>query len=209
MSGILFLGNDDFVVRAGENGNMLCLNGWKGLTLIVFYSKECQFCHKTLSIFKQLPQIVNGCKFGMVCVNRNMEVVEKSKNTIAPIEYVPDIILFVDGIPYIRYDSPHEIEDIKTFIFSVYEKLQKTCFSEDANKNAQSRSPPAMSHEALQQQQRGGGAARPPVTNPIPEYTVGIPVSGSRHVTERCYLDFKTAYPNRQDGSSPNYGIPV
>jgi len=205
MSGILFLGNDDFVVRAGEKGNMLCLNGWKGLTLIVFYSKECQFCHKTLSIFKQLPQIVNGCKFGMVCVNRNMEVVEKSKNTIAPIEYVPDIILFVDGIPYVRYDGPHEIENVKTFIFTVYEKLQKTCFSESAASQQQHQQPriqqpPQNSHENLQR-----GFVRP-TQNSIPEYTVGIPVTGSKHIAERCYLDFKTAYPNRQEQPQPpNY----
>lgn len=129
MSGILFLGGDDFCVRAGEKGNMLCLSGWKGLTLVMFYSKECQFCHKLINKFKQLPTIVNGCKFAMCCINRHFDIVEKSKNTIAPIEYVPDVILFVDGAPYIRYDGPHEVEDIKAFIFNVYEKLQKTCFS--------------------------------------------------------------------------------
>lgn len=144
MSGILFLGNDDFCVRAGEKGNMLCMTGWKGLTLVMFYSTECKYCGSLISKFKQLPTIVNGCKFGMVCVNRNMEVVEKSKNTISPIEYVPDVILFVDGIPYIRYDGAHDIDNIKTFIFTVYERLQKTCFSENNNNNSAQSTPPPM-----------------------------------------------------------------
>ena len=52
MSGILFLGSEDFCVRAGEKGNMLCMTGWKGLTLVMFYSKECQFCHKLINKFK-------------------------------------------------------------------------------------------------------------------------------------------------------------
>lgn len=214
MSGILFLGNEDFCVRAGEKGNMLCLSGWKGLTLVMFYSKECQFCHKLINKFKQLPTIVNGCKFGMVCVNRNMEIVEKSKNTIAPIEYVPDVILYVDGVPYIRYDGPHEIDDIKSFIFNVYERLQKTCFSENnAPPAAAAAAPPAgSSHEQMrmmsqqskypqQQQDHTTQQAQQHmirnVQNSIPQYTVGVPVSGKKTDQGRCYLDFKTAYPNK------------
>jgi len=216
MSGILFLGNDDFCVRAGEKGNMLCLSGWKGLTLIMFYSKECKFCDNLILKFKQLPTIVNGCKFGMVCVNRNMEVVEKSRNTISPIEYVPDVILFVDGVPYIRYDGPHEIENIKTFIFTVYERLKKTCFSEQQSaqqpptnnpqptiyqnpsnqqlQQQQPRAPVANSHEAYQQQSQH---LIRQVKNSIPEYTVGHPVTGKKGDLERCYLEFKTAYPGQ------------
>ena len=214
MSGILFLGNDDFHVRAGEKGNMLCMTGWKGLALVMFYSIECKFCTNLIAKFKQLPTIVNGCKFGMVCVNRNMDVVEKSKNTIAPIEYVPDVILFVDGVPYIRYDGPHDIDNIKTFIFNVYERLQKTCFSDqpvspvsppamttDQQSQQQSQQQPqpqqpVFSHDDIRMQQQQHHNIRH-VANSIPEYTIGIPVKGNKEDQGRCYLEFKTAYPNR------------
>lgn len=217
MSGILFLGSDDFCVRAGENGNMLCLSGWKGLTLIMFYSKECKFCDNLILKFKQLPTIVNGCKFGMVCVNRNMDVVEKSKNTISPIEYVPDVILFVDGIPYIRYDGPHEIGDIKNFIFTVYERLRKTCFSEQQPSQQQ-----PSSHEVMRQQ-TAPNQYHPPqqqqqhpqqpqhvihqVKNSIPEYTVGHPVMGNKNDLNRCYLEFKSAYNNGRPENQPQFGV--
>lgn len=209
MSGILFLGNEDFCVRAGEKGNMLCMSGWKGLTLVMFYSKECKYCHNLINKFKQLPTIVNGCKFGMVCVNRNMEIVEKSKNTIAPIEYVPDVILYVDGVPYIRYDGPHEIDNIKSFIFNVYERLQKTCFSDFPSNNNNNSQQPTSSHDnvragnmqpqqqfqnAPQQQQQQQHMIRQ-VQNSIPAYTVGVPVCGGKK--DRCYLEFKTAYMNK------------
>jgi len=216
MSGILFLGSDDFCVRAGENGNMLCLSGWKGLTLVMFYSKECKFCDNLILKFKQLPTIVNGCKFGMVCVNRNMDVVEKSKNTISPIEYVPDEILFVDGIPYIRYDGPHEIADIKSFIFTVYERLRKTCFSEQQQQAPPQSQPPQRSHEAMRRQQQPAPNQYQPqqpqhmihqVKNSIPEYTVGHPVTGNRHDMNRCYLEFKSAYNNGRPENQSQFGV--
>lgn len=204
MSGILFLGNDDFCVRAGEKGNMLCLSGWKGLTLIMFYSKECKFCDNLILKFKQLPTIVNGCKFGMVCVNRNMDVVEKSKNTISPIEYVPDMILFVDGVPYIRYDGAHDIDSIRNFILTVYERLRKTCFSEQSNQQQQQPAQPQpVPYEQPQQQQTHAAYQQNPHaiqqqnSNRIPEYTIGRPVTGKRNDMERCYLEFKSAYPGQ------------
>jgi len=225
MSGILFLGSDDFGVRAGEKGNMLCLSGWKGLTLVMFYSKECQFCHKLINKFKQLPTIVNGCKFAMCCINRHFDIVEKSKNTIAPIEYVPDVILYVDGAPYIRYDGPHEVEDIKSFIFTVYERLQKTCFSGNKQQpqSQQYNQPPQQqytqpahpqqmpyqpsSHDQIrrQQPQQMMNQQQPPnynihqgQQNMIPAYTIGKPLCGQKR-QDRCYLEFKTAYPNRNN----------
>ena len=222
MSGILFLGSDDFCVRAGEKGNMMCLTGWKGLTLVMFYSKECQFCHKLINKFKQLPTIVNGCKFAMCCINRHFDIVEKSKNTIAPIEYVPDVILYVDGAPYIRYDGPHEVEDIRSFIFTVYERLQKTCFSgnkaspqqqpqqqqqQQYNQPQQQYTQPS-SHDQVrrqqqqymqqQQQQTPNYSINQPQQNSIPAYTIGKPLCGQKR-QDRCYLEFKTAYPNRNN----------
>lgn len=207
MSGILFLGSDDFCVRAGEKGNMLCLTGWKGLTLVMFYSKECQFCHKLINKFKQLPTIVNGCKFAMCCINRHFDIVEKSKNTIAPIEFVPDVILYVDGAPYIRYDGPHEVADIRSFIFTVYERLQKTCFSEQQQQQQPQPQPHPQhqpsSHDAVrrppqqqQQHQQPNYNIQACAANSIPAYTIGKPLCGQKR-QDRCYLEFNIAYPNR------------
>jgi len=210
MSGILFLASDDFCVRAGEKGNMLCMPGWKGLTLVMFYSKECQFCHQLINKFKQLPTIVNGCKFGMCCINRHFDIVEKSKNTIAPIEYVPDVILYVDGVPYIRYDGPHEVENIKSFIFTVYERLQKTCFSDNNTKQSPQQQSPhqqqqqTMSHDNIrqqqyqqQQQQQQQHYIHQQAENTIPAYTIGKPVCGDKKL-DRCYLEFQSAYPGKK-----------
>jgi thiol-disulfide isomerase/thioredoxin len=138
MSGILYLNADDFVVKKAEKGNLLCLNyDNQGLSLVLFYSNECQHCNKLMIKYKQLPFNINGCQFTMINVNRpdNRKVVQMSNHTIVPITYVPDIILYVDGVPYMRYDGPHEIQSIKSFIVEIYQQLQKTAFM-DSKTNA-------------------------------------------------------------------------
>jgi len=143
MSGIHFLGSDDFVVKQGDKGLVLSLvYESKGMTLLLFYSTECPYCDALINKFKQLPSYMNGCQFSMVNVNRNMSIVERSKNTIAPISYVPDVILYVNGSPYVRYDGPHDIQHIQDFIININKNLsneKKTAFMAlDENNNTKS-----------------------------------------------------------------------
>jgi thiol-disulfide isomerase/thioredoxin len=217
MSGILFLGNDDFQIRQGDQGMLLTLTyDSKGLTLVLFYSKECPYCDSLINKFKQLPNFVNGCQFAMVNVNTNMSIVERSKNTVAPITYVPDVILYVNGMPYIRYDGPHDIAHIKEFIISIYQKIQKTAFIENnphqdpqqqgmGHMQSQGNLPPGHpGHLANQQQQRPGqqaGQMHPEgipkgvrKTDDIPAYTIGRPICGDGKKEGVCYLNFQKAY---------------
>jgi thioredoxin-like negative regulator of GroEL len=142
MSGIHFLGNDDFIVKQGDKGLILSLvYESKGMTLVLFYSTECPYCDALINKFKQLPSYVNGCQFAMVNVNRNMSIVERSKNTIAPISYVPDVILYINGSPYVRYDGPHDIQHIKDFIVDINKNLtveKKTAFMDLEDKASSS-----------------------------------------------------------------------
>lgn len=213
MSGILFLGNDDFQIRQGDQGMLLTLTyDSKGLTLVLFYSKECPYCDSLINKFKQLPNVVNGCQFAMVNVNRNMSVVERSKNTVAPITYVPDVILYVNGMPYIRYDGPHDIHHIKEFIVNIYQKIQKTAFIENQPQGQvqeqNGMAPPAghPGHLTNQQQQRPGQSGQPGQmhvegipkgirqTDDIPAYTIGRPICGDGKKEGVCYLNFQKAY---------------
>jgi len=131
MSGILFLNHNDFEVKKGEKGDMMTLKYDKtGLTLVLFYSKELPTCEHLMIQFKQLPSKINGCNFAMVNMNKNMELVNMSRNTIAPITYVPDLTLFVNGCPFIRYDGEQEIEAIRKFLEEIYEKIKKLQFSQ-------------------------------------------------------------------------------
>lgn len=182
--GIYFFNNDDFVIRENMKGKLLSFaEESKGLYLVLFYSKECPHCDKLLTEFKQLPNLINGCKFVMVNINKNPGLIEKSRTTISPITYVPDVILYVNGLPYIRYDGPSEMDLIKNFILDIYQKLQKTSFlNETSHTNS------SNTRNQVQQVQK-----KP--EDEIPSYSVGKPVCGNaKDVYGKCYLEFDNAY---------------
>ena len=49
---------------------------------------------------------LTGCQFGMINVNKNKNIIRLSKQTISQITFVPYIILFINGKPFMRYDGP-------------------------------------------------------------------------------------------------------
>ena len=165
MSGLLFLSSDDFIVAKGSKGNILC-HSLKGFSLILFYSTQCEHCQSLIPIFKELPGTIGGCQFGMINVSANKMCVRMSRQTIAPIEYVPYIILYIDGKPFMRYNGPHDGGEIRRFIFEVANKVQ---------------SKQKFSGENVNKPEKG-----------IPEYTVGIPLCGPDNKV--CYLNFDDAY---------------
>lgn len=134
MSGLLFLENDDFVLAKGTKGNILCTS-IPGFSLILFYSTQCPHCQKLVPIFKKLPGSIGGCQFGMLNVSTNKNCVRLSKDTIAPITYVPYIVLYVGGKPFMKYQGPHDLNEIKRFVIEVSKKIEtKQKFSQIPNK---------------------------------------------------------------------------
>ena len=170
MSGLLFLQSGDFSVQQGAKGEILC-NSIRGISLILFYSTKCNYCQNLIPIFKRLPGSIGGCQFGLINISLEKDVIRMSSGTIAPISYVPLIILFVHGKPFIRYDGPHEEEDLRNFLIDVTRKLQaKDRFS----------------------QQKDGKKGKDE-DREIPLYSVGVPLCGE----DECYLEFDEAYPGR------------
>jgi thioredoxin-like negative regulator of GroEL len=169
MSGLLFLQSADFAVQNGLKGDILC-NSIRGISLILFYSTKCEHCQTLIPIFKRLPGTIGGCQFGMINVTMERDVVRMSSQTIAPIKYVPLVILFVNGKPFIRYDGPHDENEIRKFLVEVTSKLQtKDKFSSDRVKEGKT-------------------------DKEIPAYTVGHPLYGQDNVS---YLEFEEAYPGK------------
>jgi thiol-disulfide isomerase/thioredoxin len=165
MSGLLFLNSQDFTNQKGVKGNILC-HGIPGFALILFYSTQCEHCQTLIPIFKRLPGSVGGVQFGMINVSANKACVRMSKNTIAPISYVPYIVLYINGKPFMRYNGPHDDSEIRRFVLEVANKVQ--------NKQK-------FSDEKVKETGRG-----------IPEYASGKPLYGQ---DERvCYLVMDEAY---------------
>ena len=137
--GIYYLTEKDFEIRENTKGNLLGLTSdLNGMNLILFYSKECKFCDDLLTQFKQLPRLILGCKFSMLNINHYHNVIEMSKNTISPITYVPDLILYVNGLPYMRYDGDiNDINEIQTFVKEVAESILQQINTHKQTNNTQ------------------------------------------------------------------------
>ena len=171
-SGLFYLNETDFTVKETQKGKTLAV-GIEGYSLVLFYSTKCQHCQSLIPIFKKLPNSVGGCTFAMVNVSQNRGIVTKSSTTKSPIKYVPLMILHVNGEPFMRYDGPHEMEEIKRFVIEIAKKMSK-------NKKPQS------------------NVARTKAANSvaIPGYTIGRPKnSGKRDAVS--YPGFDSAYPSK------------
>ena len=170
MNCLLFLGHEDFNTQKGTKGDILCTR-IPGFSLVLFYSTQCEHCHTLIPIFKQLPKNINGCQFGMINVGVNKQCVQMSRNTIAPITYVPYIVLYVNGKPHMSYKGPHDIAMIKQFVVEVAKNVQsKQKFMPD----------------------EAGGGKHEKARGSIPQYTIGKPLYGEDDKV--CYLEFLSAY---------------
>lgn len=166
MSGLLFLTEDYFKIATNKKGEDILATTMRGISLILFYSTQCPYCEPFIPIFKKLPGTVGGCQFGMVNISTNRSIVEKSKNTIMPLEYVPYVVLYTNGQPLVSYDGPADEQELKNFVMSIVQSNQaKQQFIQDKKP------------ETIEQ------------PSGIPAYTIGLPKN-----TERCHLDWASAY---------------
>jgi thiol-disulfide isomerase/thioredoxin len=168
----LFLRTDDFVVQKGPRGNILC-NEIPGYSLILFYSTYCTSCQTIIPVFKKLPGTIEGCQFGMLNVSTNKGCIEKSNKTITPIKYVPYIVLYIDGQPYMSYKGPEKVEEIRRFILDIHKSFQKkqTFTSE---------------RKTVEQGSSNSANTSAPTTVPAFLKGIGVPVFGN--AKEGCYL---------------------
>lgn len=173
MSGLLFLTSDDFQITKGTKGNILSTN-LKGFSLILFYSTQCEHCQSLIPIFKSLPGTIGGCQFGMINISQNKQAILLSRETIAPIKVVPYIILYIHGKPYMRYQGPHDSNEITRFVVEVAKKLQE-------RPNYVNNTSKKHDHKMKSSND-----------NDIPAYTIGKPLCGEEDNV--CYLEFNNAY---------------
>jgi len=175
MSGLLFLTADDFTVENGTKGKILC-NPIPSFSLVLFYSNQCKHCKTLVPIFKKLPGTIGGCQFGLLNVGTNMKVVQKSKGTVTEIQYVPLIILYINGKPFMRYAGKYNQAEIVQFVVSMSKRVQtKEAF---VNKNNSLKPDPNITEDP-----RGG----------IPAFSIGNPLKGDGRF-DVCYLEFQNAY---------------
>lgn len=134
MAGLLFLVTSDYHIEESvvTKGGLLLCNNIRGLSFVLFYSPGCEHCSKLIPIFKRFPGQISGIQFGITLVNS--DVVRASQRTVAPIEYVPLMILYVNGRPYMRYNQGYTEDELKNFVIETGNRLRsRDSFVKGAN----------------------------------------------------------------------------
>lgn len=168
MNSLLFLSEQDFSIQQGKKGRILC-NNLPGVSLVLFFSKQCPHCTDVFPVFAALPHAIPGCQFAILNISMFPGVAQKAQQTIAPITHVPFIILYVNGRPFMKYNGQKSYEDISNFVNEVLQRIQST-----------------RNFSSNQSQIRVED-------NDIPEYASGIPFNMVCE-GETCYLTFNEAY---------------
>lgn len=169
MSGLLFLTADDFEI-INDNSNKILVNKIPGFSLILFYSTYCEHCHNILEVIKSLPGTITSFQFGIINVSLNKQTIIDARDTITPLQYVPYIILYYNGRPYMRYDGEHNLESINKFAYEVATSIQLKVEQYQNDEEGQ-----IMEHYE------------------IPEYCIARPTKGGTQ-ENICYLNFSEAY---------------
>ena len=115
MNNIIRLRTEDFTIEQGSRGAILGTQ-IKGLSVAMFWSPGCRICAQLEPQFRQLPQLFKNVKFLLLNINENKNIIELSKQTIAPIEFVPYIVFYVNGRPFLQYDDELVFEKLISFI---------------------------------------------------------------------------------------------
>ena len=123
----------------------------------------------------------------MCNIDKNRTAIELSKKTIAPINYVPYIVLCIDGKPHICYKGPPELDDIKRFIFDVSVNYSKRISAMSQGSNP-TKAGLATSRGSLYEDKNHG----------IPVFSLGVPLYGDDNVTYLIFND-KGEYQHAKD----------
>jgi len=119
--GLLHLQSSNFGIDKIPEGKILC-NSIKGFSVVLFYSLErCQYSSHALHEFKKVVGTVHGINFCVLNIDKNMDTVRLSRTTITPIDGVPYIMLYYNGMPKQIYPENYEFisEQIKNFSATV------------------------------------------------------------------------------------------
>ena len=123
MSSIKYLNVNDFFVDNGTKGYVLCCKETKDISLVLFYSNSCSHCNDFIPVFKQASIENQNCTFCLINVSNNIQVIEMSNLTIAPIKYVPYVIIYINQRPYMRYDGPTNIQALNMFLQKIISQM--------------------------------------------------------------------------------------
>lgn len=142
-SGPLYLQTSNFGINKIPDGPVLC-NSIKGFSVVLFYSpSRCQYSPHALAELKSVVGHVNGVVFAVLNIDKYMDVVKMSRNTITSIDGVPYIMLYYNGVPRQIYPEnyPYTADAIRSFASTVSSNMAKSMATASQNQAKETPSP--------------------------------------------------------------------
>jgi thiol-disulfide isomerase/thioredoxin len=124
--GLLILEEEDFeLVESGKVTHLIHTVGCK-YSIVMFYTDECDQC----KIIKPILLGFVGNPTIQICMVNvydadSVRLIEQSQKTTTPLQHVPFIVFYINGIPFKKYDGQYTFSDFQTFIKNVMTEASK------------------------------------------------------------------------------------
>lgn len=166
MNSFTYLDDNNFYLAKGQQGKILLCSNLEGVSFVFFYSTNCPNCQPGIDVFRNLKDKFQQIKFCIVNINENPNIITKSNTSCTPIEYVPYLVLYFNGKPFLRYDGEIVQEELVTFLVEVMKRIDNKIKFSKSEKSEES---------------------------DIPEYAGGVPFNIVCN-KNKCYVKYSNAY---------------
>lgn len=171
----VFLDEGDFSFTNSKNGKLLS-HKLPGLSFVLFYTNGCKYCKIMAETFKKLPSLYKGIKFCMFNLTNKLNFIQTvKKETITPIDYVPYMMVYVNGIPYVQYTGEYDVNKCLAFLSNVEKAIH------DSKMKSRMTSSLVKKEPVKEEKKR----------HPC---TLGIPICGDGKRDNVCFVTMKEAY---------------
>jgi thiol-disulfide isomerase/thioredoxin len=124
--GLLILEEEDFErLESGKVTHLVHTVECK-YSIVMFYTDECDQC----KIIKPILLSFVGNPLVQICMVNvydpdSTNLIQMSQQTTTPLQHVPFIVFYLNGIPFKKYDGGYNFTDFKSFITNVIGEASK------------------------------------------------------------------------------------
>ena len=193
MASVSIVDHTHFVLQRVGEKLTLCTK-LPGISMILFWTKDCEFCGELKDIIKELPNRVPNMKFatcniGISARGSDGNIVDKpvhrmSIGSTTPINHVPFIIVYINNKPYKIYDGERSMAHVLKFISGVLADIQKGATKQKTEEEGN-----VETYGAIPK-----GRAKRCYLTVDSAYSGGGPSSGTQGKKGGAYSTFATAY---------------
>lgn len=97
-----------------------------GPVLVMYKTQNCPHCRTLEPIFVRLSQKDRNVKYGICDLSAGREIIGWSRSTTTPIQNVPHILFYFNGMPVARYKGERSEMNILSFISKMMRQLPST-----------------------------------------------------------------------------------